>query len=312
MTKIAVILESDGHGVKDSVHAALTLAASFGPVIALTTSPAETVLDACARYGAARIITVTGPGDLSLRPDLRATAFAECIKAEDITDVIAIHSMEGKDTLARIAVELSAAFVGDCLGIDVAARSVKKSYFAGKVLASLSVPGEVALYGLRPNALPAMEKPSQPEMGTFTASVEDSTGAVTVIETQGGDTGSADLSEATVIVSGGRAMGDACNFAILEALAAKLGASVGASRAAVDAGYAPHTIQVGQTGKTVSPNLYIACGISGAVQHYAGIKTAKVIVAINKDKDAPIFSKCNYGIVGDLFEAVPKLTKALG
>ena len=183
MTKVAVILESDGHSVKDSVHAALTLAAAFGSVIALTTSPAETVLDACARYGAARIITVTGPGDLSLRPDLRATAFAECIKAEDSTDVIAIHSMEGKDTLARIAVELSAAFVGDCLGIDVAARSVKKSYFAGKVLASLGVPGEVALYGLRPNALPAMEKPSQPEKGTFTASVEDSTGAVTVIET---------------------------------------------------------------------------------------------------------------------------------
>ena len=212
MTKVAVILESDGHGVKDSVHAALTLAAAFGPVIALTTSPAETVLDACARYGAARIITVTGPGDLSLRPDLRATAFAECIKAEDSTDVIAIHSMEGKDTLARIAVELSAAFVGDCLGIDVAARSVKKSYFAGKVLASLGVPGEVALYGLRPNALPAMEKPSQPEKGTFTASVEDSTGTVTVIETQGGDAGSADLSEAIAIVSGGRAMGDAKQF----------------------------------------------------------------------------------------------------
>ena len=212
MTKVAVILESDGHGVKDSVHAALTLAAAFGSVITLTTSPAETVLDACARYGAARIITVTGPGDLSLRPDLRATAFAECIKAEDSTDVIAIHSMEGKDTLARIAVELSAAFVGDCLGIDVAARSVKKSYFAGKVLASLGVPGEVALYGLRPNALPAMEKPSQSEKGTFTASVEDFTGAVTVIETLGGGAGSADLSEATVIVSGGRAMGDAKQF----------------------------------------------------------------------------------------------------
>lgn len=311
MTKIAVILESDGHGVKDSVLAALTLAASFGSVIALTTSPAETVFDVCARYGVARIITITGSADLTTRPDLRAATFAEFIKAEGITDVIAIHSMEGKDTLARIAVELGAVFVGDCLNIDVATHSVKKSYFAGKVLATLSLPGEVVLYGLRPNALPAIEKPSQPEVGAFAASVENTSGAVTVIETQG-DTGSEDLSEATIIVSGGRAMGDADNFAVLKTLAVKLGAGVGASRAAVDAGYASHSMQVGQTGKTVSPNLYIACGISGAVQHYAGIKTAKVIVAINKDKDAPIFSKCNYGIVGDLFEVIPELTKALG
>ncbi len=311
MSKLAVILETDANGVKDSVYAALTLAAAAGPVTALTVEAADAVSAGCAKYGVAHIVTVTGSEDLRTRPDLRAAAYAAYIKAEGITDVIAMHSLEGKDMLARIAVELGAAFAGDCLNIDLAARTVKKSYFAGKVLSTLSLSGDIAVYGLRPNALPAEEKASQPTSTTFAAPAADVAGAVTVIETVGGESGSTDLSEATVIVSGGRAMGDASKFAILRELADKLGAGIGASRAAVDAGYAPHTMQVGQTGKTVSPNLYIACGISGAVQHYAGVKTAKVIVAINNDKDAPIFSKCNYGIVGDLFDVVPALTAAL-
>jgi len=312
MSKIAVILESDANGVKDSAYAALTLAASFGEAIALTIDSAAKVREACARFGVSKIINVTSSDDLSARLDARAFAFASCIKAEGITKVIAIHSLEGKDILARIAVELGAAFATDCISIDLASNKVQKSYFAGKVMASLSMPGDITVFGLRPNTLEAVEKPSTPELATFPSPSGDAAGTVTIIETIGGESGSTDLSEATIIVAGGRAMGDASNFALLNELAAKLGgAAVGASRAAVDAGFAPHNIQVGQTGKTVSPNLYFACGISGAVQHYAGIKTAKVIVAINKDTDAPIFTKCNYGIAGDLFEVVPALIKAL-
>ncbi len=312
MSKYAVILETDANGVKESVFAAITLAARAGDVLALTTAPADSVSEACARYGVAKIITISGAEDLSARPDLRAEAFAACVKAEGITDVIGMHTVEGKDLLARMAVSLGACFVGDCLDIDLGQRQVKKSYFAGKVLSSLALSGDIALYGLRPNAVAAEEKASSPSSDAFTAPAADVAGAVTVLETLGDGGGSTDLAEASVVVSGGRAMGDAKNFKILEELADKLGAAVGASRAAVDAGYASHTMQVGQTGKTVSPNLYFACGISGAVQHYAGIKTAKVIVAINNDKDAPILSKCNYGIVGDLFEVIPVLTKALG
>lgn len=312
MSKIAVILESDANGVKDSAYAALTLAASFGEAIVLTIAPAATITETCARFGVSKIINVSSTEDLNTKLESRAFALASCIKAEGISKVIAIHSLESKDILARIAVELGAAFASDCLSIDLASSTVQKSYFSGKVLATLNVPGDITIFSLRPNTLQAVEKSSQPEVTTFTSPAENNTaGTVTIIETIGDESNSTDLSEATVVVSGGRAMGDANNFALLNELAAKLGAGVGASRAAVDAGYAPHTMQVGQTGKTVSPNLYIACGISGAVQHYAGIKTAKVIVAINKDKDAPIFTKCNYGIEGDLFEVIPALIKAL-
>jgi electron transfer flavoprotein alpha subunit len=144
----------------------------------------------------------------------------------------------------------------------------------------------------------------------FTSDVADP-GLIKIVEVKKDAGEKLDLTEAPVIITGGRAIKAAENYQMLEACAKKLGAAVGASRAAVDAGYAPHSMQVGQTGKTVSPRLYIACGVSGAVQHFAGMKTSKVIVAINEDKDAPIFSKCDYGIVGDIFDVVPVLTEKL-
>ena len=163
---------------------------------------------------------------------------------------------------------------------------------------------------LRPNAIEAQKAPADSQVESYAASVEDP-GLVKVLEVKKSDTAKMDLTEADVIITGGRPIDAAENYKILEECAELMGAAVGASRAAVDAGFAPHSMQVGQTGKTVSPRLYIGCGLSGSVQHFAGMKTSKVIVAINTDKDAPIFQKCDYGIIGDMFEVVPVLTEIL-
>jgi electron transfer flavoprotein alpha subunit len=163
---------------------------------------------------------------------------------------------------------------------------------------------------LRPNVVtPLAEGAGAPRVEALAVDIPPEDLRAVVTQVAQGRSEQVDLTEAGIIVSGGRSLGSAENFKVLEELASVLGAAVGASRAAVDAGYAPHSMQVGQTGKTVNPALYIACGISGAVQHLAGMRTSKYIVAINKDPEAPIFKLADYGIVGDLFEVVPKLTE---
>jgi len=200
--------------------------------------------------------------------------------------------------------------VSDCVEVNIDERKVRKSHFSGKTFAVLKVTGSVLLCTIRPNAIEPVKSEGNADIAEFTADVTDP-GLIKIIETKQGSADTLDLTEAPVVITGGRAIEDAENYKMLKECAILMGAAVGASRAAVDAGYAPHSMQVGQTGKTVSPKLYIACGVSGAVQHFAGMKTSKVIVAINEDKDAPIFTKCDYGIVGDIFEVVPRLTEAL-
>jgi len=200
--------------------------------------------------------------------------------------------------------------VQDCLEVDLAAQKVTKSHFSGKTLATIRINAKPFICGLRPNTIEARQAPCEAEVIEYRAAVEDP-GRVVVKEVKQSQSGAVDLTEANIIITGGRPIGSPDNYEILRECADVVGAAVGASRAAVDAGYAPHSMQVGQTGKTVSPKLYIGCGLSGSVQHFAGMKTSKIIVAINTDKDAPIFGKCDYGIVGDLFEIVPLLTEAL-
>lgn len=241
-------------------------------------------------------------------------ALADAAAHFDLSLVCGLSSARGRDLLARLAARLGAPLALDCVGLDADAEAgavtVTKSHFSGKTLATLKLEGPMAVCGLRPNVIEAFAAPCTAELVTYAAAVEDS-GRLKLKAVKQADSGTIDLTEANRIITGGRPIGSAENFSILQECAGQLKAAVGASRAAVDAGFAPHAMQVGQTGKTVSPKLYIACGLSGSVQHFAGMKTSKVIVAINTDRDAPIFGKCDYGIVGDLFEVVPVLTDVL-
>ncbi|MFA6596323.1 MAG: electron transfer flavoprotein subunit alpha/FixB family protein [Ignavibacteriaceae bacterium] len=218
----------------------------------------------------------------------------------------------GKDLAPRIAIGLNAGLVSDCTALDLNGKEiiVTRPVYAGKALQQVKLSSEVKIYSLRPNVFKAvlLEKKAEEKISTVAVENPDLTNRVKkIIRSEG----KLDVAEADIIVSGGRGVKGPEHFTLIEELAQQLGAAVGASRAVVDAGWRPHEEQVGQTGKTVSPSLYIACGISGAIQHLAGMSSSKYIVAINKDKDAPIFTVADYGIAGDLFEILPVLTEEI-
>lgn len=218
----------------------------------------------------------------------------------------------GKDLIPRLAGMCDAGLASDVVNFsfDGDKFSGTRPLFAGKCLAKVELQGPKPHFvTIRPNALGMTESPTAGSGEVSDAAVDAGDIKALIKEIVKGASQKVDLTEANIIVSGGRAMKNAENFKILDELADVIGATVGASRAAVDSGYAPHDMQVGQTGKTVSPTLYIACGISGAIQHMAGMRTSKCIVAINTDPDAPIFTKADYGIVGDLYKIVPLLTQ---
>ena len=217
--------------------------------------------------------------------------------------------MQGKDLAGRLAAKLDTSVAVDCtaLKVDGGKLIATRPIYAGKIYADVLVTGAPQIATLRPNVFDVVETGGSAAVEKVSPAV----GAIKVkqVEALAEEGGKIDLTEATIIVSGGRGMKEADNFKILEALADALGGTVGASRSAVDAGWRSHHDQVGQTGKVVTPNLYIACGISGAIQHLAGMGSSKVIVAINKDADAPIHTKADFCVVADLFDVVPALTE---
>jgi len=218
----------------------------------------------------------------------------------------------GKDLVPRISIGLNAGLVSDCTALNLNEKDIiaTRPIYAGKALQEVKLNSEVKVYSLRPNVFKAVQLEAKAEEKISVAAVENPDLSNRVKEIKRSE-GKLDVAEADIIVSGGRGVKGPEHFPLIEALAEQLGAAVGASRAVVDAGWRPHEDQVGQTGKTVSPSLYIACGISGAIQHLAGMSSSKYIVAINKDKEAPIFTVADYGIAGDLFEVLPVLTEEI-
>jgi electron transfer flavoprotein alpha subunit len=222
--------------------------------------------------------------------------------------------MQGKDLAPRTAAKLGVAVIADCVSFELDGTTLvgKRPMYAGKCYATWTSTASPQMASARPNVLDVAENPKSGTVEKVSFSPDTSIPTYTTKELNLDTSGKVDLTEAEIIVSGGRGMGGE-NYALLEEMASILGptATVGASRAAVDAGWRPHSDQVGQTGKTVTPNLYIACGISGSIQHLAGMGSSKIIVAINKDPEAPIFSKADYGLVADLFKVVPEFNKEL-
>ncbi|MDQ5984319.1 MAG: Electron transfer flavoprotein subunit alpha [Syntrophus sp. SKADARSKE-3] len=238
-----------------------------------------------------------------------AQAVAKIVKENDAAILLLGASAQGKDLSAALVGKLATGMATDCtdVKIDGGKLLAVRPMYAGKCFGEVVVSGTPQMASIRPNVFPLVESAKAAAVVKFDAGVADV--KTKVLEVQKEASGKIDVAEANIIVSGGRGMKGPEGYAILEELAALLGAAVGASRAAVDAGWRPQSDQVGQTGKVVSPNLYIACGISGAIQHLAGMSSSKYIVAINKDNEAPIFQKADYGVVDDLFKVVPEVTK---
>ncbi|MBI2521379.1 MAG: electron transfer flavoprotein subunit alpha/FixB family protein [Bdellovibrio sp.] len=314
MAKVLVFAEPHGTTVKSVTFEILGKAQGHNlEVVTIGNLGAGTLQD-LAKYGAQKVHTIKGKNLEKYSPEGYAEALHDFISKGNYDYVFAGATSAGKDFFPRLAGMFNSGMASDVVNFLFEGDKWygTRPLFAGKCLAKVELQGSKPHFiTIRPNALglPSAPKSASPTTSEFSHDVTSMRAVIKEIVK--GASEKLDLTEANIIVSGGRAMGNADNFKVLNQLADVIGATVGASRAAVDSGFAPHSMQVGQTGRTVSPSLYIACGISGAIQHLAGMRTSKVIVAINTDKDAPIFTKADYGIVGDLFKVVPVLTQEL-
>jgi electron transfer flavoprotein alpha subunit len=299
LRKVSFEAVSEGRRVADGLGTGLT-AVVLGSGI-------DGLAEELKKYGPDKILVGDDPALADYTTDAYTNVLADFIQSSDPAVIITGASAQGKDLSGRLAARLDAGVAMDCVEVklDNGDLTYTRPMFGGKIVANVEIEGSPQIVAIRPNVMNITENPKECSIEKPAVQVGDVKTKVVEMKMETGD--NVELTEADIIVSGGRGTGG--DYAAIEALADALGAAVGASRSAVDEGWRPHSDQVGQTGKTVSPNLYVACGISGAIQHLAGMSTSKYIVAINKDGEAPIFSKADLGIVGDLFELVPAITE---
>jgi electron transfer flavoprotein alpha subunit len=292
----------------EAISTATQIAEKIGgpSVAAVMGKGVASIAGQAAAYGAERILVADHEGLQDGLVDAFIQAAAELVQKADPAVVVIGATALGKDIAARLSARLNAPLAMDCVDVRVDGDKIvaTRPMYGGKVLADVNLNGTPAIVAIRPRAMDAVAAQGAGEVESVAVDLNGT--ALTLVDKQM-ETGKIELTEADVVVTGGRGMGGD-DYSVVEALAKSLEGAVGASRSAVDEGWRPVSDQVGQTGKVVTPNLYIACGVSGAIQHLAGMASSRVVVAINKDPEAPIFSKCDFGIVGDLFEVVPAIT----
>ena len=321
MANVLVFAESRGGDFRKVAFEAVTAGRALadkvgGEVHAIVCGPAgiSAKADQLAKYGADVVVVAEHAGFANYAREAVAATVAARARSGGYRAVVLGFTAQGRDLGPRVAAKLDAPIASDVIAIDGGADklTVRHPGYANKVIITLEITGSPCVVSVRPSAFTAKEAAKAGKVETAQAAADPSAERVVVKELLEGNKGKIDLGDAQVIISGGRGLKEAANFKLVEDLAAAFGnAAVGATRAVTDDGWRPHSDQIGQTGRQVSPQLYVAVGISGAIQHLAGMRTSRTIVAINKDKEAPIFKVADYGIVGDVLEVVPALTAAV-
>ena len=315
MSEILVLAAHDGESVKKVTLELLTLARRFGePAAVWLGSGADAGRERLAEYGAAKVYTADGDVMTDYVAAPAAEVLAALVAQASPAAVLVPATAEGKEVAGRLAVKIGSGVLTDAVDLTPGDGGpvAEQSIFGGAIIVKSKVTTGTPIVAVRPNAVAPEASPGAAALEPVSVELSDAAKGAHITERVTQERSERpELTEASIVVSGGRGVGSADNFALIEGLADSLGAAVGASRAATDAGWYPHQFQVGQTGKTVSPQLYLAVGISGAIQHRAGMQTSKTIMVINKDPEAPIFELADFGVVGDLFKVVPQLTEEI-
>jgi electron transfer flavoprotein alpha subunit len=314
MAEVLVVVEQAAGAVKKVTLELLTLARSLGePAAVVLGGPgtAGALTEKLGEFGAVKVYAAESEDLDGYLVAPKVSVLAALVRDTSPAAVLLASTQEGKEIAGRLAVRLDNGLLTDV--VDLAADgTATQTVFAGSTIVTSKVTRGLPLVTLRPNSLTPSPAPATPEVSTVDVQVADTDKLARIVDRKAEQKGSRpELTEASIVVSGGRGVGSADNFKLVEELADLLGAAVGASRAATDSGFYPHQFQVGQTGKTVSPQLYVALGISGAIQHRAGMQTSKTIVAVNKDPEAPMFELADFGVVGDLFKVVPQAAEEI-